>query len=111
MRINEAEIAEMRRKLQHLKNEWELTDDGEIFATHSSLLQPVIYQGIRSMLKFPLCDEERRSSALMICWNGQAAAKVLNHNDEALLIERAVGTRSLRQMALNGREDEANKII
>jgi streptomycin 6-kinase len=111
MRITENEMAKTRHKLELLKHKWALIDDGEILVTHSSLLQPVIYDGIKSMLKVPLCAEERRSSALMVCWDGNAAAKVLKHSDDALLMERAVGTESLRKMVLNGKEDEANKII
>ncbi len=47
----------------------------------------------------------------MVCWNGKGAAQVFEHDDSGLLMERAVGTGSLRQMVINGDEDTANKII
>ena len=39
------------------------------------------------------------------------AARVLAHEGDALLLERAVGKASLVEMAQNGRDDEASRII
>jgi streptomycin 6-kinase len=111
MQTREQRIVNARDTLMQTIIKWGLLADGEIINRHSSLLQPVLFKGNKAMLKVAMKDEERRGSALMICWNGQGAAKVLMHEDDALLMERAVGPGSLRQMVLNGSEDEANKII
>jgi len=111
MSITDQDIAKANNKLKHAKLNWKLQGDGEIFKTHSSILQPVIYEGIKAMLKIPVADEERRGSLLMVCWDGNGSAKIFRHDENALLMERAVGTRSLKQMVINGNEDEANKII
>jgi len=90
---------------------WGLISNGDIITRNSSLLQPVIFDGMRAMLKVALHDEERRGAALMACWDGNGAAKVLKYDEDVLLLQLATGTKSLRQMVLGGNEDEANKII
>jgi len=111
MNITDEDLIKATNKLNFAKKNWHLLDDGDVFKTHSSLLQPVIYKGIKALLKIPVSAEERRGSALMICWNGNGSAQVLEHDKNALLMERAVGTGSLKQMVLNDNEDEANQII
>ncbi|HET6256290.1 MAG TPA: aminoglycoside phosphotransferase family protein [Puia sp.] len=97
--------------LERLKAEWALSDDGEVFVVGNSLLQPVISAGRKAMLKVPLKNEERRGFRLLSCWNGSAAVNVYRYNEHALLMERAMGDRSLKRMVLSGKEDEANRII
>lgn len=111
MSIADQYFIEAQKKLSYAKQHWELLDDGEIFKTHSSLLQPVIYNDVKAMLKIPVAAEERRGSLLMACWGGDGSANIFQHDENALLMERAVGTRSLKRMVVNGNEDEANKII
>ncbi len=111
MVITGKKLAEATAGLNEAKRNWQLLDDGDAFATKSSLLQPVIYGDKKAMLKIPVCDEERRGAAVMVCWDGAGVVKVLQHDDSALLMERAMGTNSLRQIVLMGEEDEANKII
>ncbi len=111
MSISDQDIIKARNKLKHAKNNWHLLDDGEVFTTPSSLLQPVIYRDIKAMLKIPITLEESRGSVLMVGWNGKGAAQIFQYDENALLMERAIGTRSLKQMVINGDEDKANKII
>jgi streptomycin 6-kinase len=47
----------------------------------------------------------------MIWWNGQGAARVLAHTGDAILMERAEGGCSLAELARNGRDDEASRMI
>ncbi len=91
--------------------QWELTPDGEPIVTHSSRLLPVLYRGEPAMLKIALEKEERWGAALMVWWQGEGAVRVLAHSGDALLMERATGTASLPDMARNGRDDEASRII
>lgn len=98
-------------RLKQAKTTWGLLDDGDITITHSSILQPVIYAGVKAMLKIAFDDEERRGGALMACWNGNGAAKVFKHNQNALLLERGSPHQSLRTKVISGEEDEANRII
>jgi streptomycin 6-kinase len=98
-------------KLKRAKQRWDLVDDGDVFQTTFNLLQPVIYKGLPAMLKIPLAAEEIRGFRLMACWNGVGAAKVYQFDADALVMHRATGHRSLKQMVLTGREDEANTII
>jgi streptomycin 6-kinase len=63
------------------------------------------------MLKIARSVDERAGNSLMAWWDGQGAAAVLEHDAEAILIERAVGTRSLVAMAQSGRDDEATGIL
>jgi streptomycin 6-kinase len=90
---------------------WDLIPDGAPIRTHSSRLLPVRQRGVPAMLKIAQADEERHGGALMVWWNGDGAARVLAHAGDALLLERAEGARSLVQMARDGDDDEATRIL
>jgi streptomycin 6-kinase len=90
---------------------WQLTVDGVPITTHSSHLLPVLWQGKPAMLKLANDEAERSGSALMQWWNGNGAAKVYARNAEAVLLERARGSRSLLSMAMSGEDDKASRII
>ncbi|MDQ2861545.1 MAG: hypothetical protein M3T55_12650, partial [Pseudomonadota bacterium] len=91
---------------------WRLTRDGDAFVTafHSHLL-PVRHDGAPAMLKIALNQEEREGAALMAWYGGEGAARVLAHEGEALLLERASGARSLRAMASAGQDDDATAVL
>jgi streptomycin 6-kinase len=97
--------------LQCAKSEWGLLDDGDYFIAGNSLLQPVLSEGRPAMLKIPLSGKGLAGFRLLVCWNGKAAVNVYRYAADALLMERAVGERSLRRMVLDGREDDANTIV
>ena len=90
---------------------WRLTPDGAPLTTLTSVLLPVCQDGKPAMLKIAVEAEERLGSESMIWWGGEGAAGVLAHGGAALLMERATGQVSLAEMARNGRDDEATRII
>ncbi|AWO00312.1 APH(6) family putative aminoglycoside O-phosphotransferase [Chitinophaga alhagiae] len=90
---------------------WQLEQDGEPIITHSSRLLPVRQHGRPAMLKIAHEPDEMAGNAIMVWWNGEGAAPVLEHDEAALLIERAQGTRSLAAMARNGEDEEATRIL
>lgn len=90
---------------------WELIPDGKPISTHSSRLLPVRWNGVPTMLKVATADEERTGASLMMRWGGQGAARVMAHEGDALLMERAEGTRSLADLVRNGGDDAASRII
>jgi streptomycin 6-kinase len=98
-------------ELRRYRERWRLAPDGDPFGTHSSVLQPVRLDGLPAMLKIAVAPEERRGADVMAWWGGVGAARVLAHEDDALLLERAVGTESLVEMARGGRDDEASRIL
>lgn len=95
---------------RHLER-WRLVPDGDPIVTHSSDLLPVRQDGRLAMLKIAREAEERRGGLLMTWWNGDGAARVLAHDADALLLERATCDRSLTAMAHDGRDDEASRIL
>jgi streptomycin 6-kinase len=95
----------------HYLAHWRLTPDGEPITTPSSVLLPVRQGGDPAMLKIATGDEERRGAALLRWWHGDGAARVLAHDDDALLMERATGEASLSDWAANGRDDEATGVL
>jgi streptomycin 6-kinase len=94
----------------HLRR-WNLVSDGEPITTHSSDLLPVRFGDVPAMLKIARSEEERRGASLMAWWDGSGAARVLAHDGDAILLERATERRSLTDMAHQGRDDEASRII
>jgi streptomycin 6-kinase len=91
--------------------EWRLVADGEPIVTPASHLLPVRQGGVPAMLKVALEAEEKHGGVLMAYWDGDGAADVLAQKDGALLLERALGTISLADLARSGRDDEATRII
>jgi streptomycin 6-kinase len=90
---------------------WNLVADGELVSTPSSLLLPVRRGAELAMLKIACEEEERRGGQVMAWWNGDGAARVLAHDDHALLLERATGPRTLAAMVAAGNDDEASRIL
>lgn len=90
---------------------WGLVPDGDAIVTHSSRLLPVRRDGEPAMLKIAVEPEEKWGNGLMIWWSGIGAARVLEHDADAILLERAMGCRSLADMASHGKDDEASRII
>jgi streptomycin 6-kinase len=90
---------------------WRLTPDGEPIARRGSGLLPVRHGRRRAFLKVAVADEEKVGGRLMCWWDGAGAAAVLAHDGEALLLERAEGPASLAELARNGRDDEASRLI
>jgi streptomycin 6-kinase len=90
---------------------WNLTPDGEPIITPAGRLLPVRRRSEAAMLKIATEAEEKFGRVLMEWWDGQGAARVLAVDADAILLERAQGTRSLSEFACNGRDDEATNII
>lgn len=90
---------------------WNLVPDGTEIVTPSSALLPVRRRGEPAMLKIARDAEERRGGRLMAWWRGDGAARVLRHDEMALLLERADGPTTLAAMVAEGRDDEASGIL
>jgi streptomycin 6-kinase len=90
---------------------WRLSPDGNPIITRRSRLLPVLMNGTPAMLKVAIDAEEKFGGLLMKWWDGQGAARVFAHEDDALLMERAEGLGSLANMARSGRDDEASRLI
>ena len=121
MAISEEKLGKGLEKLARTLQAWELSADGKYFLAGNSLLQPVLSEGRQAMLKIPLSGKGGAAGVgegagetgfrLLTCWDGKAAVKVYRYDAGALLMERAVGEGSLRQLVLAGHEDEANTIV
>ena len=90
---------------------WGLVQDGDPITTPTSHLLPVRRDGVPAMLKVAVVDEEKIGARLMVWWGGLGAAPVLAYAGDALLLERAEGTRSLTAMAHTGNDEEACHIL
>jgi streptomycin 6-kinase len=91
---------------------WQLTADGEPFETkYKSRLLPVRFEGMAAILKISAGEEERKGAHLMAWYAGEGAARVLAHEAEAILLERAPCRRNLAEMAKAGEDDDASRII
>jgi streptomycin 6-kinase len=90
---------------------WQLIPDGDPIITPTSRLLPVRWIGSPAMLKVAIHPEERRGNRLMTLWNGNGAPRVLMHDEDAILMERATPGLSLADLARHGRDDEACLIV
>lgn len=85
--------------------------DGVPILRHSSHLLPVRMGNTPAMLKVAIEPEEKRGGIFMAWWEGLGAARVFAHDGDAILMERAEGPHSLLDMAMNGKDDEATRIL
>jgi len=90
---------------------WALAPDGDPIVTETSSLLPVRWHGAPAILKIANIGEEKLGNRLMIWWDGEGAARVFAHHGDALLLERAVTTTTLADLARSGRDDEASRIL
>lgn len=90
---------------------WNLTPDGDPIATHAANLLPVLSDGRPAMLNIAHHEDERLGGGLLDWWDGQGAARVYARDGDGLLMERAMGGRSLADMARSGQDDEASRIL
>lgn len=90
---------------------WELVPDGDPIFTQAARLLPVRRGDEAAMLRIAIIDEAKDGGVLLSWWEGRGAARVLAIEGDALLLERARGSRSLSEYARNGRDDEATRII
>jgi streptomycin 6-kinase len=90
---------------------WHLTPDGDPIVTSNSYLLPVRQGSALAMLKVAIDVDERRGSFLMSWWDGNGAAIVMARADDAVLLERAEGNRSLIELTRHGQDDQATQII
>ena len=89
---------------------WGLIANGEPIATSTATLFPVLWRDQPAMLKLSSQEDQQRGAGLMEWWNGDGAA-VFARDENALLMERATGSRSLAGMVRDGRDDEACRIL
>src|SRR3712207_3247528 len=90
---------------------WRLVPDGPLLTTRSSWLAPVRHAGSPALLKVARIPDEQSGYRLMTWWDGEGAAKVVALSPGALLMERATGERDLAEMARDGLDDEACRIL
>jgi len=90
---------------------WGLTPDGQPIVTRAARLLPVRRGDEPAMLRITVLEEAKGGDVLLKWWDGRGAARVLASEGDALLLERALGSRSLSAFARDGRDDEATRII
>ncbi|MDY0884829.1 aminoglycoside phosphotransferase family protein [Dongia soli] len=90
---------------------WHLARDGSPIHTHSSDLLPVRRDHMPAMLKIARESEEQRGPIALEWWDGLGAARVFERDAHAVLMERAIGSRSLPAIAYGGGDDEATRIL
>lgn len=90
---------------------WQLVLDGDPIETHAGTVWPVRRGSTLLVLKRARYEEEQRGAEVMRWWDGHGAARVHAIDGDAVLLERATGPRSLHALALDGRDDEATRIL
>ncbi|OAF12623.1 streptomycin kinase [Bradyrhizobium centrolobii] len=90
---------------------WSLVPDGDPVTTPAARLLPVLYGDQPAVLKLSHEEDERRGGTVMEWWDGEGSARVFARDDTALLLERATGSASLANMARDGRDDNACRIL
>jgi streptomycin 6-kinase len=91
---------------------WDLVPDGAPIETPSSWLLPVRRDRIMAMLKvMQPSSDECNAAALLQYYDGKGAIRLYEAHENALLMERACGQRSLMTMAVTGGDIQAAEIL
>ena len=90
---------------------WGLTPDGPPIVTPGARLMAVRRGLEPAMLKIATEADEKLGRILMTWWDGRGAARILEHQGDAILLERATESRSLSDMARTGHDSEATAIL
>jgi streptomycin 6-kinase len=91
---------------------WSVNPDGPVTETPSSWLMPVRRGSSPAMLKvLKHSSDERNAAALLRYWDGDGAVRLYEEDENAVLLERANGSRSLMAMALSGGDTQAAEIL
>jgi streptomycin 6-kinase len=99
----------MRAEISTYLTKWQLELE-QPFETHSSQLAYVTRGSTRAVLKIPNPgSDEHRGAAILMHWGGPAA-RVLEHDAHALLIERAIPGTTLAELFEAGKDEEATHI-
>lgn len=93
-------------------SKWGIVPDGAEVETPSSWLLPVRNASSLAMLKvYKPASDERNGSDYLKYLGGIGAVRVLEADGSALLMERATGSRSLKNMVVDGEDDRASEIL
>jgi streptomycin 6-kinase len=91
---------------------WQLVRDGDVISTPHARLWPVrLPDGSAAMLKVSTETEERNGHRLLRWWDGDGAVRLLAHDHEAVLLERAQPGVSLRAMSIAGQDAQATALL
>ncbi|WP_141058077.1 APH(6)-I family aminoglycoside O-phosphotransferase [Stenotrophomonas rhizophila] len=91
---------------------WQLVRDGDVITTPHARLWPVrLPDGSAAMLKVSTETEERNGHRLLRWWDGDGAVRLLAHDHEAVLLERAQPGGSLRAMSIAGQDAQATALL
>ena len=98
--------------LHHYIAIWHLTPDGVSLETPQSWLLPVQHAGAPAILKVRTpSSDETLTAAMLDYYAGLGAVRAIKSDGDAVLMERARGTRSLWAMATGGEDDAAAEIL
>lgn len=91
---------------------WRLKPDGEPFETHSSWLCFVRRGDDRALLKvFKPDSDEAPSARFLAAHKARGTVRLLESDENAILIERISPGTELTQLSVEGRDDDATHII
>ena len=101
----------MRSAIQPYLEKWSLAPDGEAFRTASSILAPVVCDKGAAFLKVFRIEDERNSPSVLLQYDGRGAVRVIAHDAEAVLLERATPGTPLSDLVRDAQDDEATSIL
>lgn len=93
---------------------WSCEAAGEPLFTQSSLLWPATRWGKQVMLKIVMPDDDEAHAAEALdFFAGHGSVELFEHDQNVLLLERVIPAcdRDLKRMVLDGRDDDATRII
>ncbi|MGK9165035.1 phosphotransferase [Inquilinus limosus] len=91
---------------------WELEADGELIERNGADVAFVRRGDHRAVLKvLKPGSDEALGPAMLAHYRGRSAVRVLGHEQNAVLLERALPGTELTELALSGRDDEAVRVL
>lgn len=91
---------------------WRLEPEGRAFETFTGTICFAGWRGRQVVLKIPDPEvDELDGLRVLLHFAGQGAARVLDHHEDAVLLERALPGRPLAELSAAGRDEEATEVL
>ncbi|MBA3813321.1 MAG: phosphotransferase [Alphaproteobacteria bacterium] len=104
-------VSAMEDRLEHYLNLWHLTPEEAPLQTPTGLVAKVMWQNQPCILKISPEGGDEETASVLSHYDGQGAARLLQAEGRATLLERVIPGTHLSEFLIKGQDDQATHIL